>query len=94
VLNIICQQNGGFYSAEDADSFPAVGAHEKREGAFCVWTLEEVNEVLSSSLAGSGSNIKLNDVFCFHYDVHPEGNVHIYKVWLLSSSFEQNIVDD
>lgn len=34
---------GGFYSAEDADSLPAdQNAKKKREGAFCVWTYAEL----------------------------------------------------
>jgi uncharacterized protein YyaL (SSP411 family) len=37
---------GGFYSAEDADSLPAASASEKKEGAFYVWTDSEINAVL------------------------------------------------
>ncbi len=36
---------GGFYSAEDADS-TIPGSEDHAEGAFYVWTLEEVNSVL------------------------------------------------
>ncbi len=43
--------DGGFYSAEDADSLPpasagAPDAHEKREGAFYVWTKGELARFL------------------------------------------------
>jgi uncharacterized protein len=38
---------GGFYSAEDADSLPSSSASEKKEGAFYVWTDSEINSVLS-----------------------------------------------
>ncbi|HET9376245.1 MAG TPA: thioredoxin domain-containing protein [Chthoniobacterales bacterium] len=38
---------GGFYSAEDADSLPSSNASEKKEGAFYVWTDSEINSVLS-----------------------------------------------
>jgi hypothetical protein len=38
---------GGFYSAEDADSLPSSSASEKKEGAFYVWTDSEINAVLS-----------------------------------------------
>jgi uncharacterized protein YyaL (SSP411 family) len=38
---------GGFYSAEDADSLPSATASEKKEGAFYVWTDSETNAVLS-----------------------------------------------
>lgn len=37
---------GGFYSAEDADSYPAPGASEKLEGAFYVWADEEIDAAL------------------------------------------------
>ena len=39
---------GGFYSAEDADSLPSPTATEKKEGAFYVWTDSEINAVLSA----------------------------------------------
>lgn len=33
---------GGIYSAEDADSFEFEGAKRKKEGAFYIWTNDEV----------------------------------------------------
>lgn len=33
---------GGFFSGEDADSLPTPDAEKKQEGAFCVWTYEEL----------------------------------------------------
>ncbi|KAL8803133.1 MAG: hypothetical protein Q9200_006341, partial [Gallowayella weberi] len=39
-------QTGGFYSAEDADSYPTHTDNEKREGAYYVWTLKEFRSVL------------------------------------------------
>lgn len=54
----------GFFSAEDADSLPAADAREKREGAFYVWTDEELRERL-----GDGS-----ELFCQHFGVAPDGN--------------------
>jgi uncharacterized protein len=47
VLRDLISPEGGFYSAEDADSFPTEGASEKREGAFYVWTYEELKRVLA-----------------------------------------------
>ncbi|KAL8939277.1 MAG: hypothetical protein Q9216_003448 [Gyalolechia sp. 2 TL-2023] len=38
--------SGGFYSAEDADSYPTSSDNEKREGAYYVWTLKEFRSVL------------------------------------------------
>ena len=37
---------GGFYSAEDADSYPTFSENEKREGAYYAWTLKELRIVL------------------------------------------------
>uniref|UniRef100_A0ABM0LYJ4 Spermatogenesis-associated protein 20-like n=1 Tax=Saccoglossus kowalevskii TaxID=10224 RepID=A0ABM0LYJ4_SACKO len=67
-------KSGGFYSAEDADSFPHECSEQKKEGAFCVWTCSEVEKALSEYIEGSES-IKLSDVFCQHYGVSSGGNV-------------------
>src|SRR5204862_3560172 len=57
---------GGFFSAEDADSeIPGSPEHKKREGAFYVWTKDEVDTTLGVSA----------EVFNFHYAVKAEGNV-------------------
>ncbi|CAI6361515.1 unnamed protein product [Macrosiphum euphorbiae] len=65
---------GGFYSAEDADSLPAVDSTKKREGAFCTWTQEEVKTLLDQPL-DSKPDIKLSELFCWHFSVLPNGNV-------------------
>ncbi|MBV8815597.1 MAG: thioredoxin domain-containing protein [Verrucomicrobia bacterium] len=39
----LTSSEGGFFSAEDADSLPAADADHKREGAFYVWTQAEIN---------------------------------------------------
>jgi hypothetical protein len=56
---------GGFYSAEDADSLLAHGRPEHAEGAFYVWTRAEIETALGPDA----------EFFCTHYDVKPEGNV-------------------
>jgi uncharacterized protein YyaL (SSP411 family) len=60
--------DGGFYSAEDADSIPPEHAHEARphkmEGAFYIWRDDEIQEVLGAD-AG---------VFRARYGVLPDGN--------------------
>ena len=37
---------GGFFSAEDADSKPEPTSDHKKEGAFCVWTHDELQNLL------------------------------------------------
>jgi uncharacterized protein YyaL (SSP411 family) len=58
---------GGFYSAEDADSLIRHGFPEHAEGAFFVWTQEEIEAALESGAAA---------LFCEHYGVRPGGNVN------------------
>jgi uncharacterized protein len=48
VLRDMTSPEGGFYSAEDADSLSEPGATEKREGAFYVWTQQELDGVLTA----------------------------------------------
>jgi uncharacterized protein YyaL (SSP411 family) len=59
--------DGGFYSAEDADSLIKQGSTEHAEGAFFVWTKEEIEAALPSEEAA---------LFCEYYGVRPEGNVN------------------
>ncbi len=58
VLRDMTGPEGGFYSAEDADS-------EGKEGIFYVWTPEEVTRHLGQ---------KLGSVFCRFYGITDEGN--------------------
>ena len=58
-------KDGGFYSAEDADSFLEHGKPEHGEGAFYIWKKEEIEAVLGEDAA------KLFDRF---YGVEPDGN--------------------
>ncbi len=59
---------GGFYSAEDADSIPPEHATDadahKMEGAFYIWTDEEIGEVVGAQA----------DVFRARFGVKPGGN--------------------
>ncbi len=57
-------KEGGFFSAEDADSLLQKGKPEHAEGAFYVWTEKEIKNALGYS-AG---------IFNFHYGVEPDGN--------------------
>ena len=66
-------QEGGFYCAEDADSLPTFDSTSKKEGAFCVFTKQQLEECLSAKVQGH-SDVTWSDVFCFHYDVKEGGN--------------------
>ncbi len=59
-------REGGFYSAEDADSIPASAAPPAHasEGAFYLWTAAELDERLGPDAR----------VFCARYGVRAEGN--------------------
>uniref|UniRef100_A0A8C1N2R6 Spermatogenesis associated 20 n=1 Tax=Cyprinus carpio TaxID=7962 RepID=A0A8C1N2R6_CYPCA len=71
----LSDKSGGFYSAEDADSFPTVESTEKREGAFCVWTAGEIRELLPDIVKGATGAITQANIFMHHYGVKEQGNV-------------------
>ena len=74
----LCQQEGGFYSAEDAESLPQLGDAKQKEGAFCCWRHEEIKQLLPQVVEGTcmaGRCISFWEVFCHHYCIQPEGNV-------------------
>ncbi|XP_071265981.1 spermatogenesis-associated protein 20 isoform X2 [Salvelinus alpinus] len=71
----LSDKSGGFYSAEDADSLPAAGGSEKREGAFCVWMGSEVRELLPVVVEGATGGATEADIFMHHYGVKEQGNV-------------------
>jgi uncharacterized protein YyaL (SSP411 family) len=58
LLREMLDQEGGFYSTQDADS-------EGEEGKFFVWTPEEVSEILDE---------EASEIFCRIYDVSEQGN--------------------
>lgn len=60
---------GGFYGAEDADSYPYEGAPHKQEGAFCVWEYDEIFNLLDEQTDG----ISHAEVVAYHYNVKKEG---------------------
>ena len=65
VLRDLTHPDGGFFSAEDADSVIAHGSDGHAEGAFYVWTEQEIGEALSPEAA---------EEFCARYGVRAEGN--------------------
>jgi uncharacterized protein len=58
-------RDGGFYSAEDADSLLAVGKPEHAEGAFYVWSKDEIDPALGTERA---------KVFEYYFGVEASGN--------------------
>ncbi len=70
VARDLMSKEGGFFSAEDADSPIAVaegadrGHPESAEGAFYVWTKDDIDKALGNAA----------DIFDFHYGVQPLGN--------------------
>jgi uncharacterized protein YyaL (SSP411 family) len=67
VLRDLSAPEGGFYSAEDADSLiDPVHSHEKGEGAFYIWTGAELREALGERDAA---------VFAYRFGVQEVGNV-------------------
>jgi uncharacterized protein len=65
VLRDLLMPEGGFASAEDADSARPENPAEHGEGAFYIWTRKEVNEALGPDAS----------LFSFVYGVEEEGNV-------------------
>jgi uncharacterized protein YyaL (SSP411 family) len=64
VVRDMTSKEGGFFSAEDADSLFEHGKPEHGEGAFYVWTEKQVDAALGDDSA----------LFKFHYGVRPHGN--------------------
>jgi uncharacterized protein YyaL (SSP411 family) len=67
VLRDLGHAEGGFYSAEDADSAPDPSCpKEKSEGAFYIWSYQEIVDALGEQDAA---------VFCRRFGVKTNGNV-------------------
>src|SRR6266496_4957848 len=64
VARDMTSKEGGFFSAEDADSLFEHGKPEHGEGAFYVWTKEEIDAALGDAA----------EIFDFHYGVQSHGN--------------------
>jgi uncharacterized protein YyaL (SSP411 family) len=68
VLRDMTHGEGGFYSAEDADSvIDPADLKEKGEGAFYLWTAQELAQLLDERTA---------QLFAYRFGVEPDGNVH------------------
>src|SRR6266436_1540015 len=64
VARDMTSKDGGFFSAEDADSLFEHGKPEHGEGAFYVWTEKQVDAALGDD----------SSAFKFYYGVQPHGN--------------------
>ena len=65
VMRDLRHPEGGFYSAEDADSLPSAREDKKLEGAFYVWAAAELKELLGEEMFR---------LFAACYGVEKEGN--------------------
>jgi hypothetical protein len=64
VARDMTSKEGGFFSAEDADSLFEHGKPEHGEGVFYVWTKKEIDAAL----------VDVAEIFDFHYGVQSHGN--------------------
>jgi len=67
--------SGGFYAAEDADSLPTSDSSEKKEGAFCVWSWGEIQQLLGTKSV-AGAEVTLADVVAHEFNMKEGGNVN------------------
>lgn len=68
VMRDMTSPEGGFYSAEDADSPMPEKPGEKGEGAFYLWARKEVVSLLGE---------ENGEVFCYYYGINEEGNAPV-----------------
>src|SRR5213592_5186999 len=64
VARDMTSNEGGFFSAEDADSLFEHGKPEHGEGAFYIWTKKEIDTALGNAA----------EIFDFNYGVQSHGN--------------------
>lgn len=65
VLRDMTMPLGGFYSAEDADSYLIENPKEKKEGAFYLWSNDELINVLGKRQA---------EIFAYYFGIESKGN--------------------
>lgn len=72
----IVRKEGGWYSSEDADSYPDLNTQgEKKEGAYYVWTMKEFQTILGdrdASILAAHFGVKKDGNVPAQYDVHDE----------------------
>ena len=67
VLRDLTSPEGGFFSAEDADSPKPDKPAEHGEGAFYLWSKKEIDTLLGP---------KMGPIFDFHYNILADGNIN------------------
>nr|CAB3266516.1 spermatogenesis-associated protein 20 [Phallusia mammillata] len=76
LLDYVCRDlthpNGGFFSAEDADSLEHEDDSAKKEGAFYAWTQTEIQDILKDEKLDT---VSLSDIVLEYYGVKDAGNV-------------------
>ncbi len=65
VLRDMMHPEGGFYSAEDADSPSPENPKEKAEGAFYLWSKDEITHILGKEQA---------EIFSYYFGIEKDGN--------------------
>lgn len=66
VLRNMTSPEGGFYSGEDADSASPENPEEKKEGAFYLWSYDEIIKILGREKA---------EISGYHFGIKPGGNI-------------------
>jgi uncharacterized protein YyaL (SSP411 family) len=67
VLRDLTSPEGGFYSAEDADSPDPEDPSHSGEGSFYIWRQAEIESILGAD----------SSIFCRYFGVEPNGNVEV-----------------
>ncbi|KAL7036239.1 hypothetical protein ACKWTF_008760 [Chironomus riparius] len=77
LLKDLSHSSGGFFSGEDADSYPTSDSKEKLEGAFYVWSYNEIENLFKENhdKFKEFESLKPFDIYCYHYDIKEHGNV-------------------
>lgn len=68
LLRDMAYSEGGFYSAEDADSPSLENPKEKKEGAFYLWSRDEIISILGKEKA---------DIFSYYFGIEANGNAPV-----------------
>lgn len=68
---------GGFFSGEDADSYPTHDDTEKVEGAFYAWEYDDVEKIFrkNNEIFKDFKDSNPFEIYCYHYEIKEDGNV-------------------